>query len=109
VLEKHLLCRDRARKVPEQFSWVDQRLVRQEHIRRCDCRGLALYLLLVTVGDADGLSYYSDEKAAALLGLGGAELKAARQQLLDADLIAYRRPLYQVLSLPVLLPRGGAA
>lgn len=109
MFEKHLLCRDRVRKVPEQFSWVDQRLVRHEHVRRCDCQGLALYLLLVTVGDADGLSYYSDEKAAALLGLGGAALAAARQQLIDADLIAYRRPLYQVLSLPVLLHRGGAA
>jgi len=27
---------------------VDQRLVRQEYIRHCDVRGLALYLLLVT-------------------------------------------------------------
>jgi hypothetical protein len=109
VVEKQVLCRDRVRKLPEQFSWVDQRLVRHEHVRRCDCQGLALYLMLVTVGDAEGLSYYSDEKAAALLGLNGAELMVARRQLLDADLIDYRRPIYQVLSLPVLLPRGGAA
>jgi hypothetical protein len=27
-------------------------------------------------------------------------LSAARQQLIRADLIAYRKPLYQVLSLP---------
>jgi hypothetical protein len=27
-------------------------------------------------------------------------LAAARQQLLQADLIAYRKPLYQVLALP---------
>jgi hypothetical protein len=103
------LCRERVRQVPEQFSWLDQRLVRHEHVRRCDSRGLALYLLLVTVGDAEGLSYYSDGKAAGLLGMGGVELMAARRQLLGADLIAYERPLYQVLSLPVLLPRGGAA
>lgn len=109
MVAKRVLCRDRVRKVPEQFSWVDQRLVRHEHVRRCDCQGLALYLMLVTVGDAEGLSYYSDEKAAELLGLGGAELRAARRQLVGADLIAYERPLYQVLSLPVLLPRGGAA
>ena len=59
-----MLVRERLRKVPEQFGWVDQRLVRQEYIRRCDARGLALYLLLLTVADAQGLSYYSDEKAA---------------------------------------------
>jgi hypothetical protein len=53
------LVRDRLRRVPEQFSWVDHRLVRQAWIRRCDPRGLALYLLLVTVADVEGLSYYS--------------------------------------------------
>lgn len=109
MVSKHVLCRERVRQVPDQFSWVDQRLVRHEHIRRCDCRGLALYLMLVTVGDAQGLSYYSDEKAAGLLGLDGGELRAAQRQLVEADLIAYERPLYQVLSLPVCLPRGGVA
>ena len=109
MVAKRVLWRDRVRKVPEQFSWVDQRLVRHEHVRRCDCQGLALYLMLVTVGDAEGLSYYSDEKAAELLGLSGAELRAARRQLVSADLIAYERPLYQVLSLPALHPAGGAA
>jgi hypothetical protein len=92
--------------VPEQFSWVDQRLVRHEYIQRCDCGGLGLYLLLVTVGDAQGLSYYSDEKAAHLLSLAGAELREARRQLLQAELIAYERPIYQVLALPEL--PGGA-
>ena len=97
--EKRLLCRDRLRRVPQQFSWVDQRLVRQEYLRRCDCRGWALYLLLVTVADAQGLSYYSDGKAAELLSLQPAELREARQQLVAAGLIAYEHPLYQVLSL----------
>jgi hypothetical protein len=108
-MDKQVLCRERVRRVPEQFSWVDQRLVRHEHVKRCDCHGLALYLMLVTVGDAEGLSYYSDEKVAGLLGMGVAEIADARRQLIGADLIAYRRPLYQVLSLPVLRPAGGAA
>ncbi len=46
--------------MPSQFSWVDQRLVRERHIERCDVQALALYLFLVTVADAQGLSYYSD-------------------------------------------------
>jgi hypothetical protein len=103
MIEKRVVCRERVREVPEQFSWVDQRLVRHDHIRRCDCRGLALYLLLVTVGDAQGVSYYSDATAARLLSLSVAEVQEARRQLVAVGLIAYERPLYQVLAL------GGAA
>ena len=29
---KRVLCPERLRKVPEQFSWIDQRLVRDRHI-----------------------------------------------------------------------------
>jgi hypothetical protein len=68
---------------------------------------LGLYLLLVTVGDAQGLSYYSDEKAARLLSLTAGELREARHQLVEVELIAYERPLYQVLALPAL--PGGAS
>lgn len=94
-----MLCPERRRKPPEQFSWVDHRLVRQDHIRRCDCRGWALYLLLVTVGDAEGVSYYSDARISDLLSMDVRDLREARRQLLAADVIAYEHPLYQVLSI----------
>jgi hypothetical protein len=64
--------------VPRQFSWIDQRLVRDRHITRCKCDALALYLLLCTVADAQGASYYSDTRAAALLSLSEANLREAR-------------------------------
>ena len=96
---KHLISPRRRRKVPAQFSWVDHRLVRDNHISKCSPEALALYLFLVTVADAEGLSYYSDRKAAPLLGLDRAGLAAARRTLLAADLIAYEAPVYQVLSL----------
>jgi hypothetical protein len=54
---------------------------------------------LVTVADAQGLSYYSDKTAARLLSLNEAQLREARRSLLAAGLIAYESPLYQVLSL----------
>ena len=86
--------------MPHQFSWIDQRLVREGHITRCGgAQALALYLLLVTVADSQGLSYYSDKTAARLLSLSEAELRQARNNLLGAGLIAYQAPLYQVLSL----------
>jgi hypothetical protein len=58
-----------------------------------------LYLLLVTVADVQGLSYYSDAAIGRHLHLEPLRLAAARAQLERADLIAYRQPLYQVLSL----------
>ena len=99
MIKKHVLCPERLRKTPEQFSWVDHRLVRHDHIRRCDCRGWALYLLLVTVGDSAGVSYYSDRRIGELLTLEARDVREARQQLLAAGLIAYEHPLYQVLSI----------
>jgi hypothetical protein len=99
-MNKRLLCPQRLRHVPRQFSWIDQRLLRDGHIARCGGpRALALYLLLVAASDAQGLSYYSDKTTARLLSLGEGELRAARRALLDAGLIAYEAPLYQVLSL----------
>src|SRR6516165_8173016 len=97
---KRLLCPQRLRTVPHQFSWIDQRLVREGHIARCGgTQALALYLLLVTVADAQSLSYYSDKTAARLISLNEAQLREARCSLLAAGLIAYESPLYQVLSL----------
>ena len=96
---KRVLCPERLRHVPHRFSWIDQRLVRDGHIVRCGPQALALYLLLVTVADAQGLSYYSDKTAARLLSLNEAQLREARRSLLAAGLIAYESPLYQVLSL----------
>jgi hypothetical protein len=56
-------------------------------------------LFLVTVGDVQGLSYYSDAAIGRRLRMDPLELTAARQQLVQADLIAYQKPLYQVLAL----------
>lgn len=104
---KQVLWPERVRQVPEQFSWVDQALVQQHFIDRCDARSAALYLFLVTVSDAQGLSYYGAATLARRLRLSDEEFARARQQLIDLELIAYRSPLYQVLALPgcVAAPR----
>jgi hypothetical protein len=99
MIEKHLLCPERMRRVPPHFSWVDHRLVRDCHLRRADAKAWALYLVLVTVGDARGLSYYADVSLGQLLSLSLEEVRAARGQLVTASLIAYEAPLYQVLAL----------
>ena len=98
-IKKRVLCAQRLRKVPPQFSWLDQGLVRQRYIQRCDHAAWALYLVLVTVADAQGLSYYSDQSLERMLRLDPVGLSAARAQLCEQGLVAYQKPLYQVLSL----------
>jgi hypothetical protein len=99
MIVKRVIRPERLRQVPASFSWVDHRLVSQHFISRCDHGALALYLFLVTVADAQGLSYYSDASICRRLRMDPLELGAARQQLVQAELIAYRKPLYQVLGL----------
>ena len=89
----------RRRRVPPQFSWIDHRLVRDGHVKGRSASALALYLFLVTVADADGLSWYSEEALCRRLSWGAAALQSARTELQQAGLIAYRKGLYQVLDL----------
>src|SRR5260370_18202417 len=96
---KRVLCPKRLRCVPAQFSWIDHSLVREGYIDRCDAPALALYLMLLTVADAQGLSYYSDGTAGRLLSMAPERLAQARADLIRAGLIAYQTPIYQVLSL----------
>ena len=97
---KAVVVEERVRRVPKQFSWVDHRLVRDGFCRRCRPEDLALYLMLVTVGDAEGLSYYSDRSVARLINVAEPAVAAAREGLIRADLVAFRHPVYQVLELP---------
>jgi replication initiation and membrane attachment protein DnaB len=99
MVEKHLICPQRIRKIPKQFSWLDHRLVRDHYIDRCSHSAAALYLFLVTVADAQGLSYYSDRVTSQRLDMDANTLAQARQELIRIGLIAYQKPLYQVLAL----------
>ena len=59
-MHKHPISFAKLRTCPEQFSWVDQRLVRERYIDQLSHEACALYLFLVTVADAQGLSFYAD-------------------------------------------------
>ena len=78
-MQKRLLDPSRVRRVPRQFSWVDQRLVRDNFITRCNAEALALYLFLVTVADAQGLSYYGDRSIGRIISLSSEQLNRARE------------------------------
>jgi len=99
MIIKRVIRPERLRQIPPSFSWVDHRLVSDHFIQRCDSPALALYLFLVTVADVQGLSYYSDASIGRRLRLDAPTLAAARRQLEQVELIAYAKPLYQVLAL----------
>jgi hypothetical protein len=98
-MDKHPISLAKLRTVPSQFSWVDQRLVRERYIDQLSHEACALYLFLVTVADAQGLSYYADSSLGQRLSLTGTALHQASQALIIRGLVAYQRPLYQVLAL----------
>jgi len=59
------------------------------------------YFVLIAVSNCDGVSFYSDERLAEILGIRHAhELTGARNELVTRDLVAFRGRIYQVLDLP---------
>lgn len=103
-MHKQPLSLAKLRQLPRQFSWVDQRLVREGYIDRLSHPACALYLFLLTVADAQGLSYYAERSLCQRLQMSPAQLRQARQLLTQQGLLAYRRPLYQVLALEAPQP-----
>ncbi len=103
---KRILRPDRLRQIPTSFSWVDHRLVREQCLEGKPPGVWALYLFLVTVADAQGLSYYSDAAIGRHLVMDTLQLATVRQQLVEAQLVAYQKPLYQVLALPERASNG---
>ncbi len=101
MVSKNPIAPHRVRRVPAQFSWLDHRLVRERYIDRCTHAAAALYLFLVTVADAAGMSYYGDASIGRRLSMDMATLEAARDNLVRIGLIAWQKPLYQVLSFEV--------
>ena len=99
MVSKIPIVAERIRKVPRHFSWIDHRLVRDRYIENCSHQAAALYLFLVTVGDAKGLSYYGDKSITKYLSMDQQALDDARANLISIGLIAWQKPLYQVLAL----------
>jgi hypothetical protein len=65
--------------------------------------------VLVTVADAQGLSYYADTSLVHRLSMAPARLEMARNDLIHIGLIAWQRPLYQVLALDAPPPESAAS
>lgn len=111
MIHKQILVPDRVRRPPrEGWSWIDRRFLR-EHASRLSHEAIVLYLFLAAVSDQNGLSFYSDTSTAIRLRMREQAVVAARDELAAEDLVAYRAPLTQVLSLSQTprVRRGGLA
>src|SRR3974390_1829488 len=100
MIRKQLLVPDRVRRPPrEGWSWIDRRFLR-EHASRLSHEAIFVDLSLAAVSDQKGLSSYNDASIAVRLRMGEQAVVRAREELVREDLVAYRPPLTQVLSLP---------
>ena len=109
MIVKQLLVADRVRRPPrEGWSWIDRRFL-HHYASRLSHDSIALYFFLAAVGDKDGLSFYRDATIAVRLRMSEQAVAGAREELITEDLLCYRAPLTQVLSLPkpVTDRRGG--
>lgn len=100
MVEKRILCPDRVRKIGGSFAFVEHRFLRDGFWVSLTRDELLLYFLLVMAADRTGVSYYGYEKLCSLLSIAADDYIAARNALIDKDLIAFEAPLFQVLSLP---------
>lgn len=99
MIVKTPILKNRIRKVPKSFSWIDHRLVRDRYIDNITHSQAALYLFLVCVADDKGLSYYGEPALMKKLGMDQPCFDEARSGLIGKGLIAWQKPIYQVLSL----------
>jgi len=90
------LCPHRVRTLPRHFAWVDHRL--RDHLARLSLEEIALLFFLHLVADKHGCSYWSDPAAAKRLGIPCGALSEARLGLVRKGFVAYRYPVYQILS-----------
>jgi hypothetical protein len=100
MIIKKVLYPDRLRKISGSFAFIEHRFLRHGFWNALNHHELLLYLLLVVVADRNGLSYYSYDKICTLLKISVDDYIAARDSLIEKDLIAFDGHLFQVLSLP---------
>jgi hypothetical protein len=83
------------------YGWVDLRIVTEGHLEALDPGSALTYLFLCTVGNREGISFWSRPRMAQTLGLSREMVDAALQTLAGADLISATARIVQVLPVPV--------
>jgi hypothetical protein len=101
MLTKRIINAARVRRIVGGFSFIPHRFLADGFLASLDQQEILLYLFLIMAGDRHGLSCYSYDAICTLIQIHIDEYIAARDGLIDKDLIAFDGSLFQVLDLPV--------
>lgn len=83
------------------YGWVDLRIVTEGHLQDLAPSSALTYLFLCTVGNREGISFWSRSRMARTLNLSVETVDAALRELAGAGLIAATERIVQVLPVPV--------
>ena len=100
MLTKRIINTDRVRKIARGFSFIPHRFLADGFLTSLDREEILLYLFLVLAGDRYGLSCYSYDAICTLIQINLDEYIAARDGLIEKNLIGFDGRIFQVLSLP---------
>ena len=106
MITKKVLVADRIRGIDGGFSFIPHRFLTDGFLEALSQQQLLLYIFLVLAADRYGLSFYSYDRICSFLHLTLEQYIAARDGLIEKDLIAFDGTLFQVLSLPAGPARG---
>ena len=82
------------------YGWVDLRIITDGYLQALDPAAALTYLFLCTVGNREGISYWSRARMARTLNLPLEAMDAALRVLIATDLIAATDRVVQVLPVP---------
>jgi hypothetical protein len=100
MIQKKIINPQRVRRIDGGFSFIPHRFLTGGFLASLGQKELLLYLFLILAADRYGLSFYSYDRICSLLQLSADEYVAARDSLINKDLIGFDGSLFQVLQLP---------
>jgi len=106
MITKKVLVADRIRRIDGGFSFIPHRFLTAGFLKALSQQEVLLYIFLVLAADRYGLSFYSYDRICSFLRMTLEQYSAAKDGLIEKDLIAFDGTLYQVLSLPASPAQG---
>ena len=106
MITKKVLVAGRIRRIDGGFSFIPHRFLTDGFLKALSQQELLLYIFLVMAADRYGLSFYSYDRICSSLRMPLEQYSAARDGLIEKDLIGFDGTLYQVLSLPASPAQG---
>ncbi len=91
---------ERVRRIDGGFSFVPNRFLHGAFFASLTHIERSLYFFLVLAGDRNGVSFYTYDRICTTVEMTLDDYLAARNALIDKDLLAFDGTRFQVLSLP---------